>query len=48
LAVAAGFVVLAGYPVEDEDTEENVGVAAHETDPARFAFEHHEDGEVDD
>jgi hypothetical protein len=47
LAVDAGFV-FAGYPVEDEDAEENVGVAAHEADPTGFAFEYHEDGEVDD
>ena len=35
-------------PVEDEDGEENVGVAAHEAYPAGLAFEDHEYGEVDD
>lgn len=34
--------------MQDEYAKENVGVAAHEANPAWFAFEDHEDGEVDD
>ena len=34
--------------MEDNHGEEDIGVAAHEANPAGFAFEHHEDCEVDD
>lgn len=33
--------------MEDNDGEEDVGVAAHEAYPARFTFENHEYCEVD-
>ena len=33
--------------MQDDHAEENVGVAAHETDPAGLSLENHEDGEID-
>lgn len=37
---------MGGDPVEDEDAEEDVGVAAGQADPAGFAFEDHEDCKI--
>lgn len=45
--VAAG-LVLGRHPVQHDDAEENVGVAAHEADPAWFAAQDHQHGQVGD
>lgn len=45
--VWAGAAVWRGDPVEDENGEEDVCVAAHHANPARLSLEGHKDGDVD-